>query len=159
MANNPPVPPSLDESLVQRLADLASKIDGCHESVASELVEEFNSLAGTEIPYAAFQGIYGGEEHDCYVRRVLMRKLSTAVPTLDREQIAEMFKRVLEEPADDAYHEFVFSTIEKTFGDAEVSDLVYWPEQYFGDGDDSRDLTPEQMADAVLERYNQRNVQ
>ncbi len=159
MANNAPVPPSLDESLVQRLAELASEIDGGHESIANELVQEFNSLAGTEVTYDEFQGIYGGEEHEDYVRRVLIRQLATAVPTLDRDQLTEMFTRITENPSDEAYLEFVFSTIEKTFGDAQVSDLVFWPEQYFADGDESREMTPVQMADAVLERYNQRNVQ
>jgi hypothetical protein len=159
MANNAPVPPSLDESLVQRLAALASEIDGCHESVANELVQEFNSLAGTEVTYNEFQGIYGGEEHEDYVRRVLIRQLATAVPTLGRDQLTEMLTRVTENPSDEAYLEFVFSTIEKTFGVAQVSDLVFWPEQYFADGDESREMTPVQMADAVLERYNQRNVQ
>ena len=159
MAHNAPIPPSLDESMVQRLASIASEIDGCHESIADELVQEFNSLAGTDIPYAEFQGIYGGERHENYVRRVLMRQRSKAVPTLDREQLVEMFKRVLENPGDDAYPEFVFGTIEKTLGDDEVYDLVYFPGEYFGDGDDSRVLSSEQMADAVLERYNQRNTQ
>lgn len=159
MANNAPIPPSLDESLVQRLTSLASKIDGCHESVANELVQEFNSLACTEVTYDEFQGIYGGEEHEDFVRRVLIRQLATAVPTLDRDQLTEMFTRVNEDTSDEVYLEFVFSTIEKTFGDSQVSDLVFWPEQYFADGDDSRELEPEQMADAVLERYNQRNVQ
>ena len=159
MASNAPNPPLLDESLVQRLAALASEIDGCDESDANDLVQEFNSLAGTEIRYGEFQGIYGGEEHEDYVRRVLIRKFATAVSTLDRDQLTEMFRRISQNPTDEAYLEFAFATIEKTFGDAQVSDLVFWPGSYFADGDDSRELTPEQMADAVLTRYNQRNVQ
>ncbi|MEL7500799.1 MAG: hypothetical protein AAFN77_24615 [Planctomycetota bacterium] len=159
MANESPEPPSLDESLVQRLVELAIKIDGCHESVADKMVREFNELAGTEIPYAEFQGIYGGEEHENYVRRVLTAKLTAPDSTIGREQLVEMFKRVSDNPSDDSYLEFAFSKIKKTFGDAQVSDLVFWPGHYFGDGDDSRELTPEQMADAVLERYNQRNAQ
>ncbi len=158
MADHSPNPPQLDESLIQRLAALASEIDGCHESLADELVQEFNSLAGTDIPYSEFQGIYGAEEHEDYVRRVLTAKLTTADSTIGREELTKMFARITANPSDGAYLAFVFSTIEKTFGDTQVSDLVFWPGYYFGDGENSRELTPEQMADAVLERYNQKDV-
>lgn len=158
MANNTLDPPLLDESLVQRLTALASEIDGSHESLAVELVREFNLLAGTNISYTEFQGIYGGEEHERYVRRVLTAQLITTDSSIDRDELTEMFKRITENPLDDAYLEFVFSKIDKTLGDAQISDLVFWPGNYFGDGDNSRELTPEQMADAVLERYNQKHV-
>jgi hypothetical protein len=50
----------------------------------------------------------------------------------------------------------IFTAIKQTPGDAQVSDLAFWPGDYFGDGNDQRELTPELMADAVLERYAQR---
>jgi hypothetical protein len=66
---------------------------------------------------------------------------------------------VLADPCDDAYLQYVFTTIRKTLGDAQVLDLVFWPGEYFGDGNNQRKLTPELMADAVLERYAQRQSQ
>ncbi|PQO46984.1 hypothetical protein [Blastopirellula marina] len=157
MAEHSPEPPELDESLVQRLAELAAEIDGSPESMADEMVAEFNSLAGTNTPYLEFQGISGGEDHEDYVRRVLIHQQTTADPTIGRNELIEMFRRVLAKPNDQTYLNFVLATIERTFGDDQVSNLIFWPGEYFGDGDDSRELTPEQMADAVLDRHQQKN--
>jgi hypothetical protein len=58
--------PELDEELVQQLARIADRLDGGDENVDLPILEEFNRLAGTEIPFAEFQGIYGGEDHVAY---------------------------------------------------------------------------------------------
>lgn len=65
------LPPVLDEALVDRLAELAARLDGAQPGQWEDDLAEFNQLAGTTIPFEEFQGIYGGEDHDDYVRRVL----------------------------------------------------------------------------------------
>jgi hypothetical protein len=148
--------PKLNADLVKRLAKLAARLDGGDELADASLLDEFNQLAGTDIPFSEFQGIYGAEEHIDYVRRVLTDRASEASPDLDREGLMVMFAKVLADPCDDAYLQYVFTTIKKTFGDTQISDLVFWPGEYFGDGNNQRELTPELMADAVLERYSKR---
>ncbi|MEM9694436.1 MAG: hypothetical protein AAGA56_17925 [Myxococcota bacterium] len=148
--------PDLDEALVTRLAERASQLDGGDESEDAPLLEEFNRLAGTSRKFADFQGIYGAEDHADYVRRVLTIQLTDAQPELTRDDLVAMFAKLLANVTDDAYITYVATTIEKTFGDAQVSDLVFWPGEYFGDGDHSRELTPGMMADAVLERHAKR---
>ena len=148
--------PEIDESLVQRLAAIAARLDGGDENTDAAMVEEFNQLAGTNIPFSEFQGISGGEEHECYVRRVLTDVATGPAPGLDRDGLAEMFAKVLADPCDDAYLQYVFSTIKKTFGDEQISDLVFWPGEYFGDGNNGRVMTPEFMADTVFQRHAQR---
>jgi len=148
--------PKLDEALVEHLAKIASKLDGGHEENDRELLAEFNRLAGTEIPFSEFQGIYSAEEHFDYVRRVLTAKATAAQPDLDRDGLIEMFTKIDADPCDDAYLSYVFARIKKTFGDDKISDLVFWPNLYFGEGNKPKELTPEVMADAVLDRYKQR---
>ena len=65
------MPPVLDEALVARLAKLADQLDGNPDE---DKRAEFNRLAGTDIPSQEFQGIYGGDDHTDYVRRVLYRQ-------------------------------------------------------------------------------------
>ena len=149
-------PPKLDEDLVRRLSSIAERLDGGDETADAKLLNEFNELAGTEIPFSEFQGIYCAEEHEDYVRRVLTEKVTVANLGLDRAGLVAMFERLLADTSDNGYLQYVFSTIEKTFGDDQVSDLVFWPGEYFGDGNDHRKLTPELMADAVLTRHQQR---
>ena len=148
--------PNLDEELVQRLATIASRLDGGDEFSDASLLAEFIQLAGTDIPFSEFQGIYGAEEHIDYVRRVLTDRVTEVSPGLDRDGLTTMFAKVLADPCDNAYLQYVFSTIKKTFGDTQISDLVFWPGEYFGDGNNQRELTPDLMADAVLERHAKR---
>lgn len=148
--------PKLDEYLVQRLATIAARLDGGDEVADVSLLDEFNQLAGTDMPFSEFQGIYRAEEHIDYVRRLLTDRATEASPDLSREGLVEMFAKVLADPCEDAYLQYVFTTIKKTFGDAQISDLVFWPGEYFGDGNNQRELTPELMAAAVLARYAQR---
>ena len=143
-------------SALQRLAALAARLDGGDENADASILAEFNQLAGTSIPFSEFQGIYGAEEHIDYVRRVLTDRATQALPGLERDVLATMFAKVLADTCDNAYLQYVFTTIKKTFGDNQISDLVFWPGEYFGDGDNQRELTPELMADAVLERYAKR---
>lgn len=148
--------PNLDDDLVQRLAEIAERLDGGDEVADAALLNEFNRLAGTSIPFSEFQGIYGGEDHVDYVRRVLTDRATEAAPNLNRELLTQMFAKVLADPCDDAYLQYVFTTIRKTLGDGQISDLVFWPGEYLGDGNNKRELTPELMADAVLEHHARR---
>lgn len=148
--------PKLDADLVQRLATIAARLDGGDNITDASLLDEFNQLAGTDIPFSEFQGISGAEEHIDYVRRVLTDRATDASPDLDREGLMAMFAKVLADPCDDAYLQYVFTAIKKTYGDTQISDLVFWPGEYFGDGNNQRRLTPELMANAVLERYAKR---
>ena len=52
--------PSLDAAKVERLADLASQLDGAGPGQCDDELRDFNESAGTDIPLAEFQGIYGG---------------------------------------------------------------------------------------------------
>jgi hypothetical protein len=65
------MPPALDEAKVARLAKLAATIDGARPGQWEDLLEEFNREAGTSLEYDDFQGIYGGMDHDTWVRAVL----------------------------------------------------------------------------------------
>lgn len=70
-----------------------------------------------------------------------------------------MVRRIFEDSIDEVHLEFAFATIEEARGDAQDSGVVLWLGSFFVDGDDSGEMVPEPMADAVLTRYNQRNVQ
>ena len=78
------MPPVLDEALVTRLAKLAARIDGAHPGQWEDDLHEFNRLARTNLAFEEFQGIYGGEEHENYVRRLLYRKLVKPAPGATR---------------------------------------------------------------------------
>ncbi len=127
----------LDDDLVHRLAKIAARLDGGNEEANAPLVDEFNQLAGTDIPFSEFQGIYGAGEHVDSVRRVLTDEATEMSRGLDRQGLTAMFAKAFAETCDGAYLQYVFTTIKKTLGDSRVADLAFWPGEYFGDGDKS----------------------
>jgi hypothetical protein len=118
--------PKLDENLVQRLAKIAERLDGGDEVADAALLDEFNRSAGTNILFSEFQGIYGAEDHVDYVRRVLTDSATGASPDLNRDELIEMFAKVLADSCDGAYLQYVFTAIKETFCDTQVSDLGFF---------------------------------
>ena len=111
---------------------------------------EFNNLANTELTFEEFQGVYGGAGHQAFVRNILTEQQVTANSDLGREDLVKMFQVIIDEPENDSKLTKMFGTIEKTWPGSNPSDLVFWPGEYFGDGDDSRELTADEMADEIL---------
>lgn len=149
--------PPLDEDLVARLANLAAEIDGAGPGEADEHLQEFNALAGTSLKADVFQGIYGGEEHDVWVRRLLLTALAPAVDDLTRDDLIAAFARINAwGERSEAERDYLVATLAKSLKDPQISDLVAWPEEYFGDGIERADLTPEEMADAALAKRDSR---
>jgi hypothetical protein len=54
--------------------------------------------------------------------------------------------------ADGAEHEINFWVLALNIPDPRVSDLIFWPGEYFGDGDNRRELSAEQVVDIALSR-------
>lgn len=144
-------PPDLDPEQVALLAALAERLDGVAEGESEEWVGEFNRLSGLELVWPDFQGVYGAEDHETFVRRNLL--LAQARPQdLDRADLVSLFSRILADVTDDAFVAWAVATIERSCGLDGVSDLIFWPDQWFGDGHLQRELTPEELADAILAR-------
>jgi hypothetical protein len=119
-------PPVLDELLVTRLAALASAIDGALPGMWEGDLAEFNRLAGTSIRFEEFQGIYGGEEHADYVRRVLYRQRLYPDPAITKAELAEIVTRILAGGDD---RDFYLGLFEVNCKHPSKSDLIYWPDQ------------------------------
>ena len=151
-------PPQLDECLVDRLADLAASIDGARPGEWEEQLEEFNRLAGTAIPFEHFQGIYGGEDHADWVRRLLYGQQIKSASDVTREELIEVVRRAMPQnghPKMDAY----MAILDANASRSGASDLIFYPPDYdaatntWGDGREmgEYDPTPEQIAEWAME--------
>jgi hypothetical protein len=148
--------PNIDAQVVETLTKISSTIDGGGRD-ALPLVTEFNRIADTDLTFEDFQGICGSEDHETFVRRLLITNSTMADPTLDRDKLVEIFEKVLANVCDEDFLAYAFASIEKTFGVSDVSELVFWPGSFFGDGNDQRELKPTEMADAILDRRENQN--
>jgi len=148
-------PPSLDERLVARLAELADALDG---NPSEMLLAEFNELAGTEIPMSVFQGIYGSEDHANFVRRVLRKQRIKPVPDVTREELAEVVRRAMQ-PDRAGLHEAYMAVFDCNVPRPRASNLIFYPADHdhvsntWGGGKPMSDYdpSPEQIVDWALD--------
>ncbi|MCA9028373.1 MAG: hypothetical protein KDA86_24390 [Planctomycetaceae bacterium] len=152
------LPPKLDDELVARLAELADTIDGARPGEWEKELEEFNRLAGTSIPFL-FQGIYGGESHDEWVRRVLLYESTKLTADVTREELIEIVRRIISDEFfndRDAY----MALFDVNVGVEGAAMLLFDPPGYdqstntWGGGRrmDEYDPTPEEVVDMALEK-------
>jgi len=152
------MPPVLDETLVARLAKLAAGLDGARPGQWEDDLAEFNRLAGTSIPFEEFQGIYGGEDHEDYVRRVLFYRLIKPVPDVTRAELAEVVRRAM--PTNEFFdqHEAYMAVFDANVPLEGASNLIFYPPDYnratntWGEGRSigEYDPTPEQIVEWAL---------
>lgn len=148
-------PPTLDEALVARLAELAERLDGAQDE---RLRAEFNRLAGTDIPMEELQGICGGEDPEDYVRRVLYRRLIRPAAEVTRAELAEVVRRAMPQGGPFHPHEAYMAIFDANVPRASASNLLFYPPDYdpethtWGGGRPlgEYDPTPEQIVEWAL---------
>ena len=119
------MPPALDQARLARLAKLADRIDGAAPGQWEDDLAEFNRLAGTDIPFEHFQGIYGGEDHIDWVRRVLYARALDPAPAVSLEEMTEIVSRIRAGGGDpDAI--FYVALFDATCKHPAKTDLIYW---------------------------------
>jgi hypothetical protein len=146
------MPPPLDEDRVARLAELAGRIDGARPGQWEEALAEFNAGARTTLAFRDFQGIYGGQDHATWVRMVLVEPYRRRLPDISRLELVELARRIMEADGEEHEIDFWLEMLALNIPDPQVSDLIFWPGEYFGDGDNARKLTPEQVIDIAEAR-------
>lgn len=144
------MPPALDEQKVQRLTELASSIDcGDPEQMASQ-VDAFNLEASTSLEFYEFQGIYGGQGHETWVRTLLGNRYVCSVPDVTRPELVELARRVMECDGEEHAINFWMEMLSINTSNERMCELIFWPNVYFGDEGLSRELTPDQVVEIAL---------
>jgi len=118
-------PPILDEEWLDRLAELADKLDGCQSDEGDAMLAEFNQAAGTELAIENFQKIYCSEDHKDWVRRILYQRDLRPDPRLSKEEMAEIVSRIQEGDDNDFYLELFLVNCLHPAG----TELIYWPDE------------------------------
>jgi hypothetical protein len=141
--------PALEETKVNRLAELAASIDGARPGEWEEELAEFNELAGTSFEFSELQGIYGGMEHDTWVRNILCMAVAERPLELTDGELLELISRLCSGPPHAEHEMFFWIKLLETNLDSRISDLIYWPGEYFGDGNNARQLSPAEILTAA----------
>jgi hypothetical protein len=143
------MPPVLDAARVARLAELAARLDGARPGQWEDDLAEFNRLAGSATSIEELQGIYGAEDHEDWVRRLLYNQ--SLIPTeLSPDEMVEIVSRAMPQngnPDYDFYLEVFLVNCRHPAG----SDLIFWP-NLVPELPQDREPTAEEIADLALGR-------
>lgn len=122
-------PPELEAGKVARLAELAGKIDGAGPGQWEDLLDAFNRESGARLEFDDFQGIYGAEEHDTWVRRLLTKQAVKPVPDVSRAELIEVARRAMQLdrfPENEAYMAIFDANVPLPA----ASNLIFYPPNY-----------------------------
>lgn len=144
------IPPTFDEHLLARLTELAEALDGGDPKQTVEQLAEFNRRASTAIEFIEFQGIYGGQDHETWVRAVLSAPYIRRIPDITHDELVELTRRVMEVDGDEASCHFWLMQLKSNLS-PRVSNLIYWPGEYFGHNDYDRDMPPEKIVEIAMQ--------
>lgn len=146
-----------DAQWIERLATLAAQIDGARPGEWEDHLPEFNRLAGTQLEFHDFQGIYGAEEHIEWVRRMVNGKSVRPVADVTREELIEVVRRAMPQnghPDAEAYLAIFDANVSRP----KASNLIFYPADYDPDTNTwgggrpmgEYDPTPEEIVDSAL---------
>ena len=119
------MPPALDPALVARLTELADGIDGAAPGVWEDDLAEFTRLSGTAIPFEEFQGVYGGDGPEAFVRRVLFQRHLAKPPSVSVAEMTEVVSRVMACGSD---HDFFLDLFLAHCKHPSGTDLIFYPD-------------------------------
>jgi len=123
------LPPTLDEAMVARLAKLADRIDGAAPGQWADELAEFNHLAGTGLEFEDFRGIYGAEDQEDYVRRLLYYRAIERVHDIAREELVEVVRRAMWQNGYTDYEAYM-AVLDANVPLPQASSLMYYPPDY-----------------------------
>jgi hypothetical protein len=139
-------PPLLDAALVERLTKLADALDGAAPGRWAQDLAEFTELSGTVVAFEEFQGIYGGDGPEAFVRRVLFQRHLSTPCHVSLAEMTEVVSRVMRLGPD---HEFYLELFLRHCSHPSGSDLIFWP-NLVAELPQDREPTAREIADLAL---------
>ncbi|MBP3140253.1 hypothetical protein [Aliivibrio fischeri] len=135
--------PQIDLELLGNLVELVSDIDGGNENECLDKVAKFNLLSETNHKFNDFQGIYGSNGHEEWVKGLLRLKSIKPQFNLTKNELLEITKLAV--LGNEAYLDILAKNVSYPF----VSELIYYPEEVFDFNNE--EPTEEEIVDFLLQ--------
>lgn len=144
------LPPEFDENKVAQLAQLAESLDGCDSRLenCAALRLEFNSLANSNLQAEDFH-FSGATDADTFVRRVLASR-PQKLDNITYDEMLELMTRVCNADGTEYEIDYWLAFLEIQLGNHKLSDLIFYPNNYFGDDVDRDEMTPKEILDEAI---------
>ena len=125
-----PLTPSTEE--LREYIALCNQIENASEDEAGPLIARWNARAGMEYTYPEFLSYYGAVSIETFVGEMLLGQ-PTYVPDLTYPELREVLCARLALELSDAVDSYFLGWLEVNLPGSNVSNLIYWPNIWFGD--------------------------
>lgn len=131
---------------------LARGIYGLHEGGANYTAElrQLGLLVGRIISLQEVMGAFGSVDPETFARKSLVDWHALPTDATEAEML-EMLQLICEAKGTEFQVEYWVECLRVNTGDERLSDLIFWPDQYFGKPT-AKDLSAEEILDVALGR-------
>jgi len=141
-----PPPPSTEE--VREYTELCRLIENgryADDDELDDLLHRWNRRAGTTYVVENFQTYYGSMEIDEFVGRMLMG-IPQLVPDLTYAELRDVLEGQISVSLSEPEINYYLDWLDANLPGANISDLIYWPSEWFKDESLRRvEFTPDQI--------------
>jgi hypothetical protein len=123
-------PPPITDKEMAWYTELCRRIENRRHS--DDDLAAWNRRAGTEYEEAEFRSYYGSMEIDDFVAIMLMG-VPKLVPDLTYAELRDVLEAQLSATLSEAEVSYYLRWLEVNLPNADISDLLYWPDQWFRD--------------------------
>jgi hypothetical protein len=140
-----------DQNMLQQLLPLAETVYYLHESGQHYTTElnQISRLLGRIVGKMDVLGAFGSISANEFATRLAIDWDSIPKDLSDSE-LLELFDAICEVRGGEATLEYWIQCLAINTGDDRVSDLIFWPDQYFGVDYDGQELTSAEMLEVTL---------
>lgn len=142
-----------DQEKFRRVLPLAEAVLQLHEAgqnYAAQL-QQMSRLLGRIVGKPEVLAAFGSADADAFARRLTIDW--HAFPTdLSEQELLELIDAVCAARGGPVHTEYWVQCLAVNTGDEGISDLIYWPDEYFGAGYDRRELAPAEMLEVALRK-------
>lgn len=127
-------------------SQIAEKIYAAHEAGQSydQLLSEFGKLIGKPVTPFEVCSAFGSVNPQAFAHDLLLH--SAEIPDdLSDSEMLDLIQHLLQPKRGELRSSFWLACLKQNTGDPRISDLIFWPGEYFGDGDNKRELSAEEI--------------
>ncbi len=143
------LPPPASEADIARMSELCDLIEDTGDEAA---LAEWNAKAGRRYVVREFKTYYGAVSKRTFVEDALS-PAPHLIDDLRFDEAVEVVPAITQVTISEAQMSFALAMLEHNLPGANLSDLVYWPDQWFGDATKLHiDLSPEHIVAYAMAR-------
>jgi len=113
------------------------------------LLKGLEELTGRTIHPFELHSAFSSIRPEAFAKQLLTSE-TDFLSDLTPDEMLELLNRVTHVRGDEYQLSYWIECLKRSTGNPRISDLIYWPGHYFGDGDETRDLSDQEILEIAL---------